>query len=148
MAKRSAPRRAARSTVAPATRRPAFRKTEDAPQQQQQQRRPPFLKAEDIGNRAMLKFVPGTCRTTQAPWGHQLIVDVQVRGGGTYSWGIGTNKPNLRLLVEHLISNPGKPLEIVKMRGDRGSFIAIPQETERPQIDDDADEVIDDDIPF
>jgi hypothetical protein len=91
----------------------------------------------------MLKFIPGSVRTTQAKWGHQLIVDVQMRGGATFSWGIGTDKPNLRLLVEHLISNPGKPLEVITMHGDRGSFIAIPQDEQPPAINDE-----DDDIPF
>jgi hypothetical protein len=95
----------------------------------------------------MLKFVPGTVRTTQAPWGHQLIVDVTMRGGGTFSWGIGVDKPNLRLIVEHLVSNPGKPIEVITMQGNRGSFIAVPQDERPVSVDDDADEV-EDDIPF
>jgi len=128
------------STVAPTRREPV-------PQQPQAERRPPFLKAEHIGSRAMLKFVPGSVRTVQAPWGHQLIVDVTLRGGGTFSWGIGTNKPNLRLVVEHLISNPGKPMEVISMQGDRGRFIAVPQPDEPARIDDDSD-VEDEDVPF
>lgn len=114
------------------------------PQQQHTERpRPPFLKTEHIGQRAMLKFVPGSVRTFQAPWGHQLIVDVTMRGGAVYSWGIGTNKPNLRLLVAHLIDNPGKPIEVITMHGQKGRYIAVPQGDEPMQINDD-----DDDIPF
>lgn len=143
---------AKRSTVAP---RSTARQS--APQQQQwsyaqpqAQTRPPFLKPEHIGQRAMLKFVPGSVRTTQAPWGHQLIVDVTMRGGSVFSWGIGVDKPNLRLIVEHLVSNPGKPIEVISMRGQRGSFIAVPQ-ADRPVTvgNEDEDEIDgDDDIPF
>lgn len=139
MAKRStvAPRKTTRNApAAPPARQPQ--------QRQQQQSRPPFLKAEHIGQRAMLKFVPGSVRTTQAQWGHQLIVDVTMRGGATFSWGIGTDKPNLRLVVEHLISNPGKPIEVVTMHGQRGSFIGVPQDGQPAQVENDDD----DDIPF
>lgn len=111
---------------------------------QQQERRPPFLKAGDVGRRASVKFIPGSVRTFNGQWGNQLIVDVTMRGGATYSWGIGTDKPNLRLLVEHLISNPGKSLELITMQGNRGSFIAIPQEAQQPTVDDEND----DDTPF
>ena len=146
MPKKAVTRRSPRSTVAlPPTQRTrrSSPPPDDYQDNQQQQRRPPFLKAQHIGHRAMVKFVPGSVRAMQAPWGHQLIVDVTLRGGAVYSWGIGTNKPNLRLLVEHLISNPGKPMELITMQGDRGSFIAIPQEREQVNIDDD-----DENIPF
>lgn len=112
--------------------------------QQQQESRPPFLKADHIGQRAMLKFVPGSVRTFQAPWGHQLIVDVTMRGGSVFSWGIGTDKPNLRLLVAHLIDNPGKPIEVITMQGNKGRYIAVPQNDAPARIGDDDD----DDIPF
>lgn len=128
-----------RSTVAPTRRSSA-----PAPQPQQQQR-PPFLKAGDVGRSTMLKFVPGSVRTFNGKFGHQLIVDVTMRGGSTYSWGIGTDKPNLRLLVEHLISNPGKPIEVTTQVGNTGrAYIAIPQEERPIDVEDDPD----DDIPF
>jgi hypothetical protein len=127
--------------------RPAFRPvTEREPGDDAAERpRPPFLKAEHIGRGAKVTLIPGTVRTMNGNYGPQLIVDVTCNGS-VYSWGISTNAPNLRLLVESLVNAPGKAISIKPMiSANNRPYIAItdtqddggPRRGRAPQDDDD-----------
>jgi len=146
MAKKTAAKRA---PAAPARRAPATTRRE--PEHQRAESRPPFLKASDVGRNSSWKPVPGSVRTLNGQFGVQLVVDVQNRAGETFSWGIGVDKPNLRLFVEHLIDNPGKSIGLTTMISQANRpYVAIISDDgeEAPRRRSAAPPVDDDDIPF
>lgn len=125
--------------AAAALRRPA---NSNKPNDHNETPRPQFLKAGDIGNGARLQPIAGgSVRTMNGQFGQQLVIDVTLKGT-TYSWGIGCDKPNMRLLVESLINNPGKAIPVRTMiSAQNRPYIAIVQ-AEAPKHQPD------DDIPF
>jgi hypothetical protein len=138
------------STVAPereSRRRPDDQnRPDDRPDEQ---KRPPFLNAQHIGNRgARLKLVPGTVRTLNGQFGQQVVVDVELNGS-IYSWGISVNRPNLRLLVEHLVEDTKTKIPVRTLISQQNRpYIAVDalEQTDkgRGRVEHDDD----DDIPF
>lgn len=101
---------------------------------QQQEARPPFLKAQNIGAGANLKLIPGTIRTIMGRFGAQVLVDVECHGA-VYTWGIGVDKPNLRLLIGLLVERFDGEIPVSTRSGATGTaYIAIESESTDEEI--------------
>lgn len=58
-------------------------------------------------------------------FGDQILIDVRCHGK-LFTWGIGMNTPNLRLVLRSLLRYPGEPVTVGSMAGrNGGSFIAV-----------------------